>query len=375
MLDTLHRIHFAVAFFLFLLIATAAFGQEASKDPSRKPFQICSLAAYDVDDYGGIIADGTVIFASLTGGRVGAIDFLTGEPLWTAELGGRAASVPVAANGKVLAATSGALSGRVFALSATTGLTIWSSPLPPASRYFVYATAAGVAVVSDHGEITVLRNVDGNIISKTASSGTLSIEPAASPYALMIAAIDGTFAINSVDGEVLFRRKLESPAAAGLLFGKSWAVYSDVTGRIYAMKTAGGRTIWKFKTGGKVSQLVMFRGNILASSADNFVYLLQAESGSVHWKVRLPGRIERLAVIDEHSIAATVIGENQVFIIDAQKGRLVDSVNLPSDGRPLRVAPIGFVHRLAVAATNGIAIFSPDCAAKIQTAGRRKPAI
>lgn len=375
MLGIFHRFHFAAAFSLFLIFTTAAFGQVASKDSNRKPFQICSLVDYKVEDTGGIVSSGSVIFATLTDGRVGAADVLTGEPLWIAELGGKAASKPAVGDGLVLAAMSGDSIGRIFALSASTGLTIWSATLPPASGYHIFTTASGIAVISDRGDITLLRREDGNIISRAAFGGPLSIEPAASPYALMTASTDGSLAISSVNGEVLIRRQLDSPAAAGLLFGKSWAVYSDAAGRIYAIKTAGGKLIWKFKTGGKVSHLATIRGNIAAGSADNFIYLLDSETGSVRWKVRLPGRIERLAAIDEQSIAATVIGENQVFIIDAENGKLVDSVNLPGDGHPLPIPPAGSDGRLVIAATNGIAIFSPDCAAKIQTAGRRKPAV
>lgn len=370
-----YRFQLAAAFSLLLILTAAAFGQDASKDSNRKPFQICSLVDYKVDDTGGILSSGTVIFATLTDGRVGAADVLTGEPLWIAELGGKAASRPAVFNGIVLAAMSGDSIGRIFALSASTGLTIWNAMLPPASGYHIFATGAGIAVIGDRGDVTLLRPEDGNVISRAAFGGPLSIEPAASPYALMTASSDGSFAISAVNGEVFIRRQLDSPAAAGLLFGKSWAVYSDAAGRIYAIKTAGGKLIWKFKTGGKVSQLATIRGNIAAGSADNFIYLLDAETGSVRWKVRLPGRIERLAAIDEHSIAATVIGENQIFIIDAENGRLVDSVNLPGDGRPLPIPPASAAGRLVIAATNGIAIFSPDCAAKIQTAGRRKPAV
>lgn len=367
----LHALVICLAAIFSVVSLSAQTGESKS---GRKPFQSCAVINAEIDENGGIASDGRRTFATITDGRILAIDAAAGETLWLAELGGSAISAPVIADGLVVIAMSGEASARIFALSANTGLTVWNTALPAGSRYFLGQTAIGIVAISDSGDAVFLRPSDGAIIRKDQFGFQLSSEPAVSPHAILISAQKGPILTFSATGETLFRRQPDAPVAAGLLFGKMRAVFSDASGRVFAVNTAGGRTIWRFKTGGRVTQIVSLGGQILVGSADNFLYLLDSENGNVRWKTRLPARVEKIAVIDDETVAATAVGEPQVFIIDPESGRLADSVNIPDSGRPLRIAPVSAAGRLIVAATTGVAVFSPECGAKIQTAGRRKPA-
>lgn len=371
----LRNVFFAAAFGIIFLFIFQISAQQNEKNPDRKPFQVCKVLDLVIDGNGGIASDGRTVYAALTEGKIAAVDISINETIWIAELGGSAASSPVVADGVILIAMSVEPSPRLFALSSNTGLPVWSEALPAASRYFLYQTAIGGLVISDRGDVLFFNTSDGKIIRRSSLGGVLQFEPAVSPHGLMASVVSGPVIASSVTGETLFRKQSNSPVAAGLLLGRMRAVYSDSTGRIHAINAPGGKSLWRFKTGGRVTQLLAVHSRILAGSADNFLYLLDSDNGSVRWKTRLPGRIEKLAVIDNETIAATVVGERQVFVIEAENGRLVDGITVPGDGSPLNIAPVFAAGRLVIASTTGLAIFSPECGAKIQTAGRRKPAV
>ena len=122
----------------------------------------------------------------------------------------------------------------------------------------------------------------------------------------------------------------------------------------------GGKN-WKFRSGGRVVYIRAVGDNVLLGSADNFVYFMDVEYGNLLWKRRLPGRISSGGIIGDDLAAFTVIGERSAFVLDLEKGRIVDRVVLSEDDAFL-LTPIRANGTYLLAATvSGLSAFSANC--------------
>ncbi|HID20800.1 MAG TPA: hypothetical protein EYP14_00150, partial [Planctomycetaceae bacterium] len=77
--------------------------------------------------------------------------------------------------------------------------------------------------------------------------------------------------------------RLSAPTIAA---GKVFAASID-SHTVHALDAATGRTLWAYTTGGRVdSPPTYYRGYVLFSSADGFVYALRASDGALAWRFR-----------------------------------------------------------------------------------------
>jgi outer membrane protein assembly factor BamB len=162
------------------------------------------------------------------------------------------------------------------------------------------------------------------------------------------------------DGRRVASAKTESMPAYVGAGEDSTAVYSDQKGVVYSIKTNGTKN-WKFRAGGRIVFVKPVNENVLLGSADNFVYFMSVEYGNLLWKRRLPGRIANGELIGNNLAIFTVVGENSAYVIELEKGRLVDQISL-ADEDAFLLTPIGANGAHLFAATRkGISAFSSDC--------------
>jgi outer membrane protein assembly factor BamB len=97
--------------------------------------------------------------------------------------------------------------------------------------------------------------------------------------------LDGvTIAFNADTGKVRWRVAMGPTESSPLVVGKLVYV-GDWRGKVYALSTQTGRTVWSFQTGDKVKDGMAYAGGkVYFGSYDHHVYALNARTGKLVWK-------------------------------------------------------------------------------------------
>lgn len=137
---------------------------------------------------------------------------------------------------------------------------------------------------------------------------------------------DGTaVSLSSVDGGELQRfGTLRAPVTA-MHFGTSLLV-GAANGDLRSFRNGAGTLNWKFRAGGRISNLLNDRVNVIAASDDNFVYSFDHRNGSLRWKRRLGGRITDLTIVNSEYAAAKVLDAAFWELIEVKTGRVAGRV-------------------------------------------------
>jgi outer membrane protein assembly factor BamB len=104
--------------------------------------------------------------------------------------------------------------------------------------------------------------------------------------------LDGeTIAMDADTGKIRWRVRMGPTESSPLVVGKLVYV-GDWRGKVYALSTRTGRTVWSYQTGDKVKDGMAYAGNkVYFGSYDHHVYALNAHTGRVVWKARAQSRL------------------------------------------------------------------------------------
>jgi outer membrane protein assembly factor BamB len=214
----------------------------------------------------------------------------------------------------------------VRSLSKQTGVTNWSESLPASIRFFLGATASGLVVVSDSGQIEFRSSENGEIVHQTAVSGPITAEPFFTRDSVLIGTGQkALFVLAGNDGKVVAKKALKFVPTAISVTADEQIVTGDERGNL-ALRSARGDVQWNFKNGARIAAVGYTKHGILAVSLDNFVYLLSNGSGSVIWKRRLPGRVFGRPAVGGETIVVTTVADGRAFVIDVESGKLVNQL-------------------------------------------------
>ena len=234
--------------------------------------------------------------------------------------------------------------------------------LPAAENYLAGVTDHGIAVVSSRTEIITFDELDGSIKWKTAAKDGQITAPDISARQIAIATNGNHLELyDSADGKMAASIRLQFPPIAMGLYGDSTAIVSNDRGGLFSIDREDSGQNWKFKAGGRITQIRLVGGNLLAASADNFVYFISAETGNVIWKRRLPGRIASVTETGNDALAVTVVGEPAAYIINTREGKLEDHIRLTGEDDFLLATKAADNSVIIALTANGISGYSSVC--------------
>ena len=348
---------------VLLFGVTAQTGEERSSETS---FAKCWDVSTSVLSDQGISADETQGYFVSREGKIVAIELTSGTVAWTAEVGGKPISELVLADGKIYAIAvpvreSSASKPVLRAFSSKTGLSLWNIELPASNKYFLTGNGEDLAVVSSDGALWFMEAEVGRIRWTASASGSVSTQPRIEADRLLIAAGGKRVEEFSIESGAKIASVNVDGVPAFVGAGKSSAaVYSDDRGNVHSIRMGGGKN-WKFRAGGRVVYIRAVSENVLLGSADNFVYFMSVEYGNLLWKRRLPGRIASGGLINRDIAVFTVVGDRSAYIVELDKGKLIDRLDLVGEDAFL-LTPIRANGKYLLAATaNGLTAFSTDC--------------
>lgn len=341
-------------------------GQAVGESTASTSFSKCWDISASVLSEQGISADDSQSYYVSREGKVVAVELTSGAVAWTAEVGGKLLSELVLASGKIYTIAAPVSESQtekpiLRAFSSKTGIALWNIPLPASGKYFLAGEGQELAVVSLEGALWLMDPESGRIKWSSSAIGPISSPPRIEGRRLLVA-VGGTrveeFSIET--GNKVASAEVDGvPAFVGA--GKSSAaVYSDDRGNVHSIQMSGGKN-WKFRAGGRVVYIRAVSDNVLLGSADNFIYFMSVEYGNLLWKRRLPGRVASGGLIGRDLAVFTVIGDRSAYIVELEKGRLIDRLDL-TDEDAFLLTPIRANGKYLVAATGrGVTAFSTDC--------------
>ncbi len=362
---------------LIALISIGAAAQQSVDEKSGAPsFGKCWDISSTVLPEQGISADDSQSYYVSRDGKIVAIELSTGTVAWTAEVGGRPLSELVLAGGKIFTLATPILESPppkpiLRAFSSKSGLSLWNIELPSSERYFLTGDGQDLAVVSTEGAIWLMDPEVGRIKWNASAMGQITSHPRIEAGRLLIAVGGKRVEEFSLEtgANVASARVDGAPAFVGA--GRSSAaVYSDDRGNVHSIQMGGGKN-WKFRAGGRVVYIRAVDDNVLLGPADNFVYFMSVEYGNLLWKRRLPGRVANGGLVGRDVAVFTVVGDRSAYIVELEKGRLIDRLDL-ADEDAFLLTPIRANGKYLIAATaNGLSAFSTDC--KKEKSGKQLP--
>jgi outer membrane protein assembly factor BamB len=265
---------------------------------------------------------------------VGALDLLSGHPIWQSEFGGEVVSnIAIDQTSVFFAANPASKEGitpdstTLRSVSKQTGITIWSVAVPYAEKSFLGGDANYIFAVTGDGAVVAVDKKDGTVKWQTTVDKKLAAAPHfTEKYIGLAVESSEIFLISSQNGERLFQLASPFPAISLFIPDVNTLISGDGKGNVWAMDIPSKQIRWKFKNGARVSSITGAGENILVSSYDNFVYQMSPANGNVLWKRRLPGRVIERPLVTRDFAVVRVLGEPEVSFIDLKSGKILGKI-------------------------------------------------
>lgn len=307
------------------------------------------------------------LFYTKTSSSITGLNVLTGNLLWTVDIGGTSLGGPVATLSNVVsyALTEDAEHGRelkVFSIESESGISKLIQRIALPSRALV-GEGDGVAIIADaKGRLTF---VEGKSVTNSTDSG-LQEPTGISAKSSSLLVWDREMNSRLIDistGSLIAAFQLRSRPSGSFALDLERIYVGSGDGSLTAVSRNHGVKLWSTRMGGAVEGIVSIGKVLMVSSRDNFVYLLSAENGNRKWKRKLPGRIIGRAVLDAEHAAFLTLGSNEVFVLRLTDGRLVNSFPV-EEAEYFVSGPVFAAGRLIVPHNAGITSFGPESLCK-----------
>lgn len=323
----------------FFLSIFGIFGNTLSAQLlSDEAVKLQECRKYDFADTAVIAAasDNTNFYVTTEDGSVHAIDPVTSRKLWSSNIGGRITSNLLVADGRLfLAGNAIPVNGEkpqtsiLRSLHPETGLVIWNAPISYSEQIYLGSSGKAVISLGREGSVASKDSSNGNLLWQASFAGNLTAVPDID-FERIIAGTDQKeiVSIDAKTGATLMRSKTRFIPSSVLNYTEKAIAAGDERGNLILLESATGKSIWKYKSGGKISHIAYTSEGVLAASNDNFIYMLWDYNGDVLWKRRLSGRIAGPLLIGGDTAAVQISADKSAFILDLKNGKIVNQILL-----------------------------------------------
>jgi outer membrane protein assembly factor BamB len=314
---------------LILMVSVGLCAAQATPPRSPKNGEVVFTKcwAYPLGERPGTIlaGDASAAFVGTEGGGVIAVS-PSGGKLWATDLGGEITSNIETAGDLLFVVTSAAgktPASTLRGVSRATGVARWSMNVAASSRQWIFTRPNTVFVISSDGTASSFEADSGKIRWSSllhgpvaAASSDLSRVLAATDRKIL--AVDNTGRLEEIPTDGIIAGYIAAASAKDILIGDSRGAITLFGGR--------AKPLWRYRTGGAISNIIPGDDTIIVASHDNFVYSISAYRGSVVWKRRFPGRAAFLRSIDDNLLLVGMADGGDLVAVDAGHGRLAGQI-------------------------------------------------
>lgn len=296
----------------------------------RPPFRtLWTFHGHSLLEFPPVVGYGAVYLTNFDG-RLFALDAQTGATLWSYRSHRCGWASPALAEHVVFETFIGngecrstARDGEVAAFDAGTGAIRWLRHVGPTESSPL--VAAGAVYIGDWtGRVWALDARTGRTRWTTQLHGAIKGSLAVAGSRLFIGTYSGdVVALSARTGRALWRARglgsiYASPAVA---YGRVYV--GSLDGGVYAFGEATGHLLWARPTGGYVyASPAVWRHRVLIGSYDGRFYALDAGTGEVDWRFDAHGKISGAASVIDGLVYFSTFAE-RTFALSAASGREV----------------------------------------------------
>lgn len=290
--------------------------------------------------FGDMVVSGNVIYTKGASGKLYAVDAATGTTIWSTQTqtaGGHVAY----ANNVVYAGNGCSTSCPVEAFNATNGQLIWTSGNYPFGENGISVSGNAVYFGSDHNAFAINASTGAQIWGQHFGDAVFGSPAVANGivYVGVYQTAPTLYALNATNGTQLW-------SASNLCGTGSATVVNNVVymgdhcgDRIHAYDAAGGGQIWNTSTGDTQSDGLVYAYNNVYSEGINTgkVVAINSVNGQLVWSYTngVPNGATTTVVAANNIIYAAT--GNKISLLNAQNGSLIS-----------QLATTGTVYRLAI---------------------------
>ena len=322
---------FFACIFIFTVFQIQIYGQETPPltvedwtlpfKPCREPISFHTNTKQSASD------NESNIYISNSNGTLESINISENKNNWRAVLGTEIISnISLDTKNIYIASKSGSEDEypKLRAISKLTGITKWQKDLRKTP--VVYLETAGNLFIFADTYLLVIDPRDGSTITET----NVQTESSEKNIYLNFHK-NSTYGFNPTESARFFTNSgIETENITGLTQNPETLIFGSKNGEIHSYHKLRGKKLWSGKAGGEISSLTFFEEDkILVGSLDNFLYLFSAKDGNLIWKRRLPYRLTEKPLITDKAALVANIGSSDGFIIELEKGKVINRISLP----------------------------------------------
>jgi outer membrane protein assembly factor BamB len=229
--------------------------------------------------------DATSAYLPLKGGRLVAIDIVSGRVRWTGELGTKWA--PSVDAGLVVVAGDDLLT----ALDAATGRPMWRVPMTGGFSAPPIALGGWIVAAPASGDVVAIRATDGHVLWTYRLGAPVRVRPVIAPTGVYVSLADGrVVALDLATGMPRWERHLDGNPADLLVLDDRLFVGADDK-HFYSLKTSDGSQRWRRRIGGRpAGPAAVDARRVYYVALDNILWALDINNGGLKWHQPLPVR-------------------------------------------------------------------------------------
>jgi outer membrane protein assembly factor BamB len=319
---------------------------------------------FDVPPVTGGSMDAERVYVPLRTRGFHALSRQTGSLIWAEAID--LAQPPLVQADLLIAPLPDSLRG----LDPTTGRMQWSQPLPRPLAGPLTPAGEVVLALTDAGELLAIRPRDGTVAWRMALGAGSKFSPAFLPPSLIVVAlVDGrVVALDSKTGESIWEQKLpgilSAPAA-----GRDRVFVGSTNNFFYALNAKTGREEWKWRTGGDVVGAAVDNDRVYFVSLDNVLRAVNRGNGNQLWKIAIPTRPSLPPIAFDDIVVLTGVAP-QVDAYNGKTGAALGSLTttaelegnalIDEDAKPFTIAVVTLTRDGRVSALRPIALMFPD---------------
>jgi outer membrane protein assembly factor BamB len=221
------------------------------------------------------------------------------------------------------------LDGQIVALDTSTGKVRWRRTIGPSESSPL--VARGAVYVGDwRGKVYAINARTGRTLWTFSTDGKVKGGVAISGQRLYIGSYDGhVYALNALTGRLIWRASAQARLGpTGTFYATPAVAYDRVyigstDSKVYSFGASTGRLHWSYGTGGYVySSPAVWRLRVYIGSVDGHLYCFDAATGRVRWRFEANGAISGSpTVIDGVVYFASLRG--RTYALNARTGKLL----------------------------------------------------
>ena len=236
--------------------------------------------------------------------------------------------------------------GRLIAIDLVSGTVRWISEL---GTMWAPSVDAGLVVVAGDDLLTALDATTGRPKWRVPMTGGFSAPPVAHGGWIVGAPASGdVVAIRATDGQVLWTQRLGAPVRVRPVIAPSGVYVSLEDGRVMALDLTTGSPLWERRLGGKPGDALVLDDRLFVGADDKYFYSLKTSNGKERWKKRIGGRPAGRAAVDAKHVYYVAL-DNILWALNRNNGVLAWYQPLPMrpSGGPLVVGDVVIVAGVA----------------------------